>query len=626
MSITWVGMTREHYQVGRPGPIRAVVIHATAGRAPGDLGWLRKGGDERRPVSCHYYIDKAGAISQLVKDEDTAWHAGRSRWTIDGRVVENLNPVSIGIELENNNSGREPYPEPQLAAAVALTRALAERYAIPSAQVVRHLDISPGRKTDPAGLAWPGFLARVFARSPEAAGEARLRAYMLDRAYRVAGGALPSGWPLYEAARRHALGMPVAAIVGEGAAQGSAQDDRDRAVRLDGQPPLLVEVYARDLLYAPTVGPGDDPPAAALARRLSDTPPGARRDALLELLFSAADPLNGFQREWAFHQLYLERAGELGVPIGPSHRITVGPRQVFACQHFAFDSLCSPVGAWKTVYRLSALAREVPGLDLPLAGALRRALLDDLYRARLGRRYDPAALLTRHAEERGLGAPLGRPELVGVGEATYLLMPYAGDILACRLPALDWPLDQPLPADAPIVGLDEADDSLLGAVARVPRPLLRRLLRPRSLLLGAPSPQPIIFDLSPGVLGRPSFGASPQRQPGPLVPAALLIVAAPGPAQADLRDEAALARWHYYVDAAGALYRLRDEASRVSAAPDDPALVIAVEGDPAVAGPAQRAALSWLVRSLAAALSLPPNAVRAHPAAPITHPLERELR
>jgi hypothetical protein len=619
MEITWVGMTRRHYQPGEPERIRAIVIHATAGRHPGDLGWLRKGGDERRPVSCHYYIDKSGRISQLVKDGDIAWHAGVSRWTIDGRMRENLNSVSVGIELENLNSGRDPYPEAQLVAAVALTRELARRYDVPPSQLVRHLDISPGRKTDPAGFPWQAFVAQVYADTdqPESvAPEDRLRDLMLDLAYRAAGSALSAAWPLHEAARRFGLGMPVALISGAtlAAPARAAQDDLDRAVRLPGMPPMLVEVYARDLIYAQG-DPDDAPPSRDQARRLAKTPGSPLRAALLDLLFRAADPVNGFQPAWAFHQYYLAHMDTLGVPIGPSHRLTLGPRQSFACQHFALDSLCSPVGAWKTIFRLSQLGREVPGLDVPAAVALRRALLDDLYRARTGRRYDPAALLSAHAEERNLGAPLGRPEVVVVADSAYLLMPFARDVLACRLPALDWSLDQPLPAATTVISL-EAPATPSGALAALlgGARLLRRLkparLRPAPeedaaprAPLGRSSPQPLVLDLSPSAgRGRRRARTAPDR---------VLIAAAPGPAAADLRDEAARERWHYYVDTSGAIYRLRDEiylAEAAQGAPmGDQAVVIAVEGDPASAGLAQRIALSWLVRAVAAALKIPPE-------------------
>lgn len=618
MEITWIGMSRQHYQPGQMGRIRAIVIHATAGRHPGDLGWLRKGGDERRPVSCHYYIDKAGRISQLVKDDDIAWHAGVSRWMIDGRMYENLNSLSLGIELENLNSGRDSYPEAQLAATIALTRELARRYEVPPSQLVRHLDISPGRKTDPAGFPWEAFVAQVYAdqSTPAMAHEERLRNHMRDLAYRVAGSALSATWPLHAAARRLGLGMPVALISGASLAAPvcAAQDDLDRAVRLPELPPMLVEVYARDLLYAECAGPDDAPPPAAQVRRLSTTVGSPLRAALLALLFRSADPLNGFRPDWAFHQHFLAHSEALGVPIGPNHRLSLGPRQSYACQHFALDSLCSPVDAWKTIYRLSELGRELPGLDGPAAAALRRVLLDDLYRARAGRRYEPAALLSAHAEQRRLGAPLGRPEVVTVADAAYLLMPFARDVLACRLPAPDWPLDQPLPAGGEVISLEAARApggtlaTLLGGTGLLGRfSSLRRRAGPDAqpcAPLGSASRQPIVLDLSPGAGHSHGVERLPER---------VLITAAPGPAAADLCDELARARWHYYIDSAGAIYRLRDEIYQAGAAPHGAlnahAIVVAVEGQPASAGPAQRSALSWLVRALAATLKLPPAAL-----------------
>lgn len=157
-----VPMTCEHLTRGRQhGPVQALVIHATAGRYPGDLKYLRQGGTAAKPVSVHYYIDRAGTISQLVADFDTAWHAGASRWRgleVDG----SLNAVSIGVELENLNTGRDPYPAAQIAALVALARHLVSAHHIARENLVRHLDIAPGRKTDPAGLDWPAFVAQVY--------------------------------------------------------------------------------------------------------------------------------------------------------------------------------------------------------------------------------------------------------------------------------------------------------------------------------------------------------------------------------------------------------------------------------------------------------------------------------
>jgi hypothetical protein len=90
--------------------ISMIVLHATVGSVRSALAWLTNPASR---VSSHYVIDKTGHISQLVQDEDAAWHAGRARW----HGLTDINAVSLGIELENANNGRDPYPPAQLAAA-----------------------------------------------------------------------------------------------------------------------------------------------------------------------------------------------------------------------------------------------------------------------------------------------------------------------------------------------------------------------------------------------------------------------------------------------------------------------------------------------------------------------------
>src|SRR5918911_3924211 len=169
MEIKQVGITTNHFQPGDASRIRMVVMHATAARGPGDYNYLRQGGSPDRPVSIHYYIDKAGNISQMVDDKDIAWQAGASTWKVDGNLVSpSCNPISVGIELENLNTGRDPYPPAQYSAALELVRFLVSKYAIPRNQLVRHLDIAPRRKTDPAGFPWERFVAEVYSAPPPA--------------------------------------------------------------------------------------------------------------------------------------------------------------------------------------------------------------------------------------------------------------------------------------------------------------------------------------------------------------------------------------------------------------------------------------------------------------------------
>src|SRR5688572_5960410 len=135
MQINKVGLIGNHFQPGDISRVRMVALHSTAARGPGDFNYLKRGGSNDRPVSIHYYVSKSGAVSQMVDDKDIAWQAGKSKWTVDGRVVNGCNPVSIGIELENLNTGRDPYPQAQYDATLELVRYLVSKYNIPRRQL-----------------------------------------------------------------------------------------------------------------------------------------------------------------------------------------------------------------------------------------------------------------------------------------------------------------------------------------------------------------------------------------------------------------------------------------------------------------------------------------------------------
>lgn len=137
--------------------ISMLVLHATVGSARSALTWLCNPASK---ASTHYLIDKTGHIYQLVADDQVAWHAGRASW----HGVTTINERSIGIELENANDGRDPYPATQLAACHDLCQSLIARFNIERADVVRHLDVAMprGRKTDPAGFPWPYFADSLY--------------------------------------------------------------------------------------------------------------------------------------------------------------------------------------------------------------------------------------------------------------------------------------------------------------------------------------------------------------------------------------------------------------------------------------------------------------------------------
>nr|WP_321443895.1 N-acetylmuramoyl-L-alanine amidase [uncultured Cohaesibacter sp.] len=109
------------------------------------LDWLC---NEKSEVSSHYYIDRCGAIQQLVAEECRAWHAGEAFW----KGEKDINSCSIGIEIAN--AGHEDFPEDQIKAVIALCQDLMARHDIPSYRVLGHSDVAPGRKIDP-GVKFP---------------------------------------------------------------------------------------------------------------------------------------------------------------------------------------------------------------------------------------------------------------------------------------------------------------------------------------------------------------------------------------------------------------------------------------------------------------------------------------
>lgn len=157
---------------------RCVVEHFTAGATGrSSIRAMRE-----RGVSAHIVIERDGTIIQCVPFDRKASHAGSSRWRDPrtGILYGTANDYGIGIEIANagNDDGAlswarkqpgfqsikarhrnggpevewEVYPQAQLNAVVAVTRALVARYNLDD--ITGHDCIAPERKDDP-GPAFP---------------------------------------------------------------------------------------------------------------------------------------------------------------------------------------------------------------------------------------------------------------------------------------------------------------------------------------------------------------------------------------------------------------------------------------------------------------------------------------
>jgi len=125
--------------------ITSIVIHYTGMQSERES--LKRLTSSSSKVSCHYLINRSGKVFRLVKDQNIAWHAGKSMW---GKY-KNLNKNSLGIELVNKGHqyGYQAFTRIQIKRLIELCKYLKRKYRIKNRLILGHSDIAPLRKIDP---------------------------------------------------------------------------------------------------------------------------------------------------------------------------------------------------------------------------------------------------------------------------------------------------------------------------------------------------------------------------------------------------------------------------------------------------------------------------------------------
>ena len=125
--------------------IKFIIIHYTGMQS--EIESINRLINKNSKVSCHYLINRKGTITQMVKENKIAWHAGVSKW----KNIKNLNKNSIGIELVNKGHffGYENYSNLQINSLIKLCFKLKKKYKIQKENFLGHSDIAPYRKIDP---------------------------------------------------------------------------------------------------------------------------------------------------------------------------------------------------------------------------------------------------------------------------------------------------------------------------------------------------------------------------------------------------------------------------------------------------------------------------------------------
>ena len=125
--------------------IKFVIIHYTGMQS--EIESIKRLKNPKYKVSCHYLINRKGEITQLVKDANISWHAGKSKW----KKFIDLNKNSLGIELVNRGHqfGYQNFSLKQISSLISLCKKLKKKYSINKENFLGHSDIAPLRKNDP---------------------------------------------------------------------------------------------------------------------------------------------------------------------------------------------------------------------------------------------------------------------------------------------------------------------------------------------------------------------------------------------------------------------------------------------------------------------------------------------
>ncbi|MFI6886648.1 N-acetylmuramoyl-L-alanine amidase [Streptosporangium canum] len=178
----WVAASSANYTASsRPSAyaIDRIVIHVTQGSYAGTISWFQ---NPSASVSAHYVVRSSdGAVTQMVRDKDVAWHAGN--WSYNTR--------SVGIEHEGYVSDASWFTDAMYRASAALTRHIADRYGIPKdrTHIIGHNQVPGATHTDPGpNWDWTRYMQYVTGGSDPAPGK-----YWVDTHSAAPGHSSPGG-------------------------------------------------------------------------------------------------------------------------------------------------------------------------------------------------------------------------------------------------------------------------------------------------------------------------------------------------------------------------------------------------------------------------------------------------
>jgi murein DD-endopeptidase MepM/ murein hydrolase activator NlpD len=405
--------------------VALVILHSDPRPAAEALAEYAAPGARSAP---HYYIDVAGAITQLVPEERAARHSGKAVWSGRRRDVDQ---ISIGVVLEHTPGS--PLPDAQLGALQSLLSGILARQDL-SRDAVLRWEPAFGDDTDVDGVLAPANLPPPIAapsRGPVVLGEedtyesdvicggitppgpvvlgddvseggaspiplgddtspdaqARLRSFLQGETYRQRGAGFHGDWAFHQNATRDGLGAPLAPSA-----------PAAKQVSFNGKT-YGYQPFARDTLF----NEGTNYAAVQSLNSLLGGAIPAAGSGLARLLLEASFSACGadLHDKEAFAQRVVR--DKLGPPLASGYSTLIGNQKV-ALQVFAGDTLYTPVGApgnpgaptnWGDVRKLS---------DEP-PGPMREGLWGETYKV-CGAAYQTGSAFQQLAASAKIGTPL----------------------------------------------------------------------------------------------------------------------------------------------------------------------------------------------------------------------------
>ena len=130
-----------------------IVLHHSSGAYAGSVSWCM---DPVSKVSYHCIVARNGKRTVLATPSQRTWHAGVSSW--QGR--KDANSFSIGLAWEGDTY-QVPLSDDAILSAVEYLIPILDEYHIPLSNIIRHADISPGRKDDCSPAAQAALIAAL---------------------------------------------------------------------------------------------------------------------------------------------------------------------------------------------------------------------------------------------------------------------------------------------------------------------------------------------------------------------------------------------------------------------------------------------------------------------------------